>query len=92
MTSLVWAANAHYLRGPVLVDNGITATATGTIAGLGNGNVIATLSFPNAVGTTTCTSPGGNQAPVLTHLTWSTLMLRYLPPLFAPKTSPPLHR
>ena len=26
---------------------------------------------------------GGIQAPVLTHLTWSALMLRYLPPLFA---------
>jgi membrane protease YdiL (CAAX protease family) len=25
---------------------------------------------------------GGIQAPVLTHVTWSTLMLRYLPPLF----------
>ncbi len=25
---------------------------------------------------------GGIQAPMLTHLTWSTLMLRYLPPLF----------
>lgn len=25
---------------------------------------------------------GGLQAPVLTHLTWSTLMIRYLPPLF----------
>ena len=25
---------------------------------------------------------GGVQAPVLTHLTWSVLMLRYLPPLF----------
>jgi len=28
---------------------------------------------------------GGIQAPVLTHLTWSTLMLRYLPPLFTPR-------
>ncbi len=27
-------------------------------------------------------SSGGIQAPMLTHLTWSTLMLRYLPPLF----------
>jgi membrane protease YdiL (CAAX protease family) len=27
-------------------------------------------------------SSAGLQAPVLTHLTWSTLMLRYLPPLF----------
>ncbi len=25
---------------------------------------------------------GGIQAPLITHLTWSTLMLRYLPPLF----------
>lgn len=25
---------------------------------------------------------GGMQAPLLTHLTWSTLMVRYLPPLF----------
>jgi CAAX protease family protein len=25
---------------------------------------------------------GGLQAPVLTHWTWSTLMVRYLPPLF----------
>jgi membrane protease YdiL (CAAX protease family) len=25
---------------------------------------------------------GGIQAPILTHLTWSTLMLRFLPPLF----------
>lgn len=28
---------------------------------------------------------GGIQAPVLTHLTWSLLMLRYLPPLFRDK-------
>ena len=45
------------------MDNGSTATATGTIAGLGNGNVLATLSFPNATGTTTCTNPGGTEAP-----------------------------
>jgi membrane protease YdiL (CAAX protease family) len=25
---------------------------------------------------------GGIQAPLLTHLTWSVLMLRFLPPLF----------
>ena len=35
---------------------------------------------------------GGIQAPVLTHLTWSALMLRYLPPLFAPRAAPALHR
>jgi len=30
---------------------------------------------------------GGIQAPALTHLTWSVLMLRYLPPLFADHAS-----
>lgn len=32
---------------------------------------------------------GGLQAPALTHLTWSTLMLRYLPPLFGKKRVTP---
>ena len=59
----VWAASPHYKKGPNVVDNGSTASATGTIAGLGNGNVLATLSFPNATGTTTCTNPGGAEAP-----------------------------
>jgi uncharacterized protein len=31
---------------------------------------------------------GGIQAPVLTHLTWSVLMLRYLPPLFRDRERP----
>jgi len=59
---VVWAQNAHYTKGPKVVDNGLQATATGTISGLGNGNVIVTLSFPNATGTTTCTNQGGTQA------------------------------
>ena len=58
----VWASSVHYKKGPTVSDNGLTATATGTIAGLGNGDVIVTLSFPNATGTTTCTNPGGNTA------------------------------
>jgi hypothetical protein len=28
---------------------------------------------------------GGIQAPIITHLTWATLMLRYIPPLFRRK-------
>ena len=32
---------------------------------------------------------GGIQAPMLTHLTWSVLMLRYLPPLFRKQEHPP---
>jgi uncharacterized protein len=31
---------------------------------------------------------GGVQAPMLTHLTWSVLMLRFLPPLFEPPGQP----
>lgn len=61
-SAVVWAASPHYKKGPVCGDNGTTATCTGTIAGLGGGNVQVTLSFPNATGTTICTNPGGNQA------------------------------
>ena len=60
---IVWAASPHYKKGPTVVDNGFTATATGSITGLGNGDVLITLDFPNATGTTTCTNPGGNRAP-----------------------------
>lgn len=31
---------------------------------------------------------GGVEAPMLTHLTWSVLMLRFLPPLFEPPAGP----
>jgi len=58
-----WAASPHYKKGPSVADNGLTATATGTLAGLGNGNVIVTLSFPNATGTTVCSNKGGTDAP-----------------------------
>jgi hypothetical protein len=60
---IVWADSGHYKKGPFFVDNGLTATASGSIAGLGNGDVSVTLSFPNATGTTICTSPGGNDSP-----------------------------
>lgn len=61
-TLVVWADSPHYRRGPSVVDNGFTATATGSITGLGNGDVIVTLSFPDATGTTVCSNKGGNQA------------------------------
>ena len=59
----VWASSPHYKKGPTVSDNGLTATATGSLAGLGNGNVIVTLSFPNATGTTICSNKGGAEAP-----------------------------
>jgi uncharacterized protein len=35
---------------------------------------------------------GGIQAPILTHLTWSSLMLRFLPPLFCDEVGAPSRR
>lgn len=64
LTLVVSADSPHYKKGPSVVDNGSTATATGSVAGLGNGDVIVTLSFPDATGTTVCTVPsGGNDCP-----------------------------
>jgi hypothetical protein len=33
---------------------------------------------------------GGVQAPILTHLTWSALMVRFLPPLFGASGGTPV--
>jgi hypothetical protein len=64
MATVVFADSPKYKRGsPSCVDNGFTATCNGSITGLGNGNVLALSSFPNATGTTICTSPGGNDSP-----------------------------
>jgi hypothetical protein len=62
----VWVALAespHYKKAPQCVDNGLTVTCTGSISGLGNGNILVTVGFTNAdgsTGTTTCTNPGGS--------------------------------
>ena len=57
------AASVHFKKGsPVFADNGTTLTASGSLAGLGNGDVLITLTATGTP-TATCTSPGGNQAP-----------------------------
>lgn len=57
------AASVHFKpRSPQFVDQGVTLTAFGQLAGLGNGDVLIVLAA-DADATTTCTNPGGNQSP-----------------------------
>jgi hypothetical protein len=59
----LYAQNVHFVKGPTCEDLGLTASCNGKLSGLGEGDVVVNLEFPNATATTTCTSPGGNEAP-----------------------------
>ncbi|GAB2581140.1 hypothetical protein GCM10027034_10340 [Ramlibacter solisilvae] len=58
-----FAQNVHVKRNAVCTASALTVTCTGSISGLGNGDVTVIVAFPNATATTICTSPGGNDAP-----------------------------
>ncbi|TMF81293.1 MAG: hypothetical protein E6I11_16945 [Chloroflexi bacterium] len=60
-TSGVLAGNVHFNKSnpPTFTDNGLTLTASGTIYGLGNGDVVVVLTA-TATPTATCTNPGGS--------------------------------
>ena len=61
------SASSVHLKGgknaePAFVDNGLSLTARGELAGLGNGDVLVTLAATAAV-TSTCTNPAGATQP-----------------------------
>ena len=58
------AANAHFKHGsPVFTDNGLSLTASGGLTGLGNGDVVITVTVDNAQPVSSCTNPAGKTQP-----------------------------
>jgi uncharacterized protein len=63
----------------VATSTGIYALATSTT---GNPSLVLAAGVMGTLFGLQRRASGGLQAPLLTHLTWSTLMVRFLPPLF----------
>jgi len=66
-------------RAPVLSSTAVYALATTTTR---NPALVLAAGVMGALFGLQRRASGGLQAPVLTHLTWSTLMVHFLPPLF----------
>jgi hypothetical protein len=62
MASLAFAASVHFKGEQTFTDNGLTLTAAGELAGLGNGDVLITL-VAEGDASALCRNRGGNIAP-----------------------------
>ena len=90
-TLLNGAAEELFFRGavydavgtPAPVVSSTAVYATVTAASRNPALVLASVAMGTLFGVERKLT-GGVQAPLLTHLTWSALVLRYLPPLFPP--------
>lgn len=61
--SPAFAVSVHFKHGsPVFTDLGVTLRADGTLAGLGNGDIVVDLSATGQP-TATCTNPAGQTQP-----------------------------
>ena len=61
LVSVAAADSAHFKRGSpgAVKDNGLTFSQTATVAGLGNGDIVVTLSITNVQPTANCVNPAG---------------------------------
>jgi len=63
MAAVAVAESVHFKpRNPSFTDNGTTLTATGALAGLGNGDIVVTLTATGE-GSVVGVNPGGNSVP-----------------------------
>jgi len=61
LVSVAAADSAHFKKGSpsAVKDNGLTFSQTASVAGLGNGDIVVTLSITNVQPTARCVNPAG---------------------------------